>query len=156
MVEYRFFFIGMLRSVQSKDYIKVGYTVIGKGSFCHPIKFSLAAIEKGIELCRLRAHQTGQPFEQMMVSKKPFKKAYIQLFSSARVRSGSHKFGPLFLQTIRFFLHHFGHAFPGTLSPRFAQNSDHSGTGNGPNCVQLDDTIPLRSDSVIDRNAIGG
>ena len=96
----------------------------------------------------------GPTFEQMMVSNKPFKN--IQIFSSARVRSGSHKLGPLFLQTIRFFLHHLSHAFPGTLSPRFAQNSDHSGTGNGPNCVQLDDTIPLGSDSVIDRNAIGG
>ncbi|KAL3103284.1 hypothetical protein niasHS_002470 [Heterodera schachtii] len=42
---------GMLRSVQSKDYIK----------------FSLAAIEKGITLCRERALQTGRPFEQMML-----------------------------------------------------------------------------------------
>uniref|UniRef100_A0A183C3S3 SEC14-like protein 2 n=1 Tax=Globodera pallida TaxID=36090 RepID=A0A183C3S3_GLOPA len=42
---------GMLRSVQSKDYIK----------------FSLAAIEKGIALCRERAIQTGRPFEQMML-----------------------------------------------------------------------------------------
>ncbi|KAI6234517.1 SEC14-like protein 2 [Aphelenchoides fujianensis] len=42
---------GMVRSVQSKDYIK----------------FSLAAIEKGIELCNQRAAQTGRPFEQMML-----------------------------------------------------------------------------------------
>ncbi|KAI6203699.1 hypothetical protein M3Y94_00586800 [Aphelenchoides besseyi] len=42
---------GMLRSVQSKDYIK----------------FSLAAIEKGIQLCDERAKQTNRPFEQMML-----------------------------------------------------------------------------------------
>ncbi|CAD5208282.1 unnamed protein product [Bursaphelenchus xylophilus] len=42
---------GMLRSVESKDYIK----------------FSLAAIEKGIELCQERAKQTNRPFEQMML-----------------------------------------------------------------------------------------
>jgi hypothetical protein len=42
---------GMLRSVQSKDYIK----------------FSLAAIEKGIQLCDDRAKQTNRPFEQMML-----------------------------------------------------------------------------------------
>lgn len=42
---------GMLRSVQSKDYIK----------------YSLAAIEKGIMLCNDRAKQTGRPFEQMML-----------------------------------------------------------------------------------------
>ncbi|KAI1713587.1 CRAL/TRIO domain-containing protein [Ditylenchus destructor] len=42
---------GMLRSVQSKDYIK----------------FSLAAIEKGVKLCNDRAEQTGRTFEQMML-----------------------------------------------------------------------------------------
>nr|CAD2197588.1 unnamed protein product [Meloidogyne enterolobii] len=42
---------GMLRSVQSKDYIK----------------FSLAAIEKGIALCRQRAQESGLAFEQMML-----------------------------------------------------------------------------------------
>uniref|UniRef100_A0A1I8BXJ2 CRAL-TRIO domain-containing protein n=1 Tax=Meloidogyne hapla TaxID=6305 RepID=A0A1I8BXJ2_MELHA len=42
---------GMLRSVQSKDYIK----------------FSLAAIEKGITLCRQRAQESGLAFEQMML-----------------------------------------------------------------------------------------
>ncbi|KAF7632965.1 CRAL-TRIO domain-containing protein [Meloidogyne graminicola] len=42
---------GMLRSVQSKDYIK----------------FSLAAIEKGITLCRQRAQISGLAFEQMML-----------------------------------------------------------------------------------------
>ncbi|CAD5205843.1 unnamed protein product [Bursaphelenchus okinawaensis] len=42
---------GMLRSVESKDYIK----------------FSLAAIEKGIELCEERAKITNRPFEQMML-----------------------------------------------------------------------------------------
>jgi len=42
---------GMLRSVQSKDYIK----------------FSLAAIEKGIQLCQERAKLTGRAFEQMML-----------------------------------------------------------------------------------------
>ena len=40
----------MLRSVQSKDYIK----------------FSLAAIEKGITLCRQRAQESGLAFEQMV------------------------------------------------------------------------------------------
>lgn len=42
---------GMLRSVQSKDYIK----------------FSLCAIEKGIQLCSLRAKQTNRPFEQVLL-----------------------------------------------------------------------------------------
>lgn len=42
---------GMLRSVQSKDYIK----------------FSLAAIEKGVQICKERAKQTNRPFEQMML-----------------------------------------------------------------------------------------
>jgi len=47
---------GMLRSVQSKDYIK----------------FSLAAIEKGIALCRQRAHESGLAFEQMVKSETNF------------------------------------------------------------------------------------
>ncbi|TKR93584.1 hypothetical protein L596_008007 [Steinernema carpocapsae] len=42
---------GLLKSVQSRDYIK----------------YSLAAIEKGVELCRERANMTGRPFEQMML-----------------------------------------------------------------------------------------
>jgi|UniRef100_A0AC35FMH7 hypothetical protein len=42
---------GMLRSVESKDYIK----------------FSLAAIEKGLKLCNERAKQSGRAFEQMMI-----------------------------------------------------------------------------------------
>jgi hypothetical protein len=45
------FISGMLRSVQSKDYIK----------------FSLAAIEKGLKLCADRAKQTGRAFEQMLL-----------------------------------------------------------------------------------------
>uniref|UniRef100_A0A7E4W938 SEC14-like protein 2 n=1 Tax=Panagrellus redivivus TaxID=6233 RepID=A0A7E4W938_PANRE len=42
---------GMLRSVESKDYIK----------------FSLAAIEKGLKLCTERAKHSGRAFEQMML-----------------------------------------------------------------------------------------
>jgi hypothetical protein len=42
---------GMLRSVESKDYIK----------------FSLAAIEKGLKLCSDHAKQSGRAFEQMML-----------------------------------------------------------------------------------------
>ncbi|WKX89367.1 hypothetical protein Q1695_008763 [Nippostrongylus brasiliensis] len=42
---------GMLKSVASLDYIK----------------FSLAAIEKGLQLCAQKAKQTGRPFEQMML-----------------------------------------------------------------------------------------
>uniref|UniRef100_A0AC34RC78 SEC14-like protein 2 n=1 Tax=Panagrolaimus sp. JU765 TaxID=591449 RepID=A0AC34RC78_9BILA len=42
---------GMLRSVESKDYIK----------------FSLAAIEKGLKLCNERSKITGKAFEQMML-----------------------------------------------------------------------------------------
>ncbi|GMT00082.1 hypothetical protein PENTCL1PPCAC_22256 [Pristionchus entomophagus] len=42
---------GMLKSVATADYIK----------------FSLVAIEKGIQLCEERAKQTGKPFEQMML-----------------------------------------------------------------------------------------
>lgn len=41
----------MLRSAESKDYIK----------------FSLAAIEKGLKLCNERAKTTGKAFEQMML-----------------------------------------------------------------------------------------
>lgn len=42
---------GILRSIQSKDYIK----------------FSLTAIEKGIKLCQESAFLVGRPFEQMML-----------------------------------------------------------------------------------------
>jgi len=42
---------GMLRSVESKDYIK----------------FSLAAIEKGLKLCAERAKHSGKAFETMML-----------------------------------------------------------------------------------------
>uniref|UniRef100_A0A914WA98 SEC14-like protein 2 n=2 Tax=Plectus sambesii TaxID=2011161 RepID=A0A914WA98_9BILA len=42
---------GMLKSVQAQDYIK----------------FSLAAIERGVELCEERAGKTNAPFEQMML-----------------------------------------------------------------------------------------
>ncbi|VDK43021.1 unnamed protein product [Anisakis simplex] len=42
---------GMLRSVQSSDYIK----------------YSLAAIERGMKLCDEKCKETGHPFEQMML-----------------------------------------------------------------------------------------
>ncbi|CAD6184208.1 unnamed protein product [Caenorhabditis auriculariae] len=42
---------GLLKSVASLDYIK----------------FSLAAIEKGLKLCEQKAQESGKPFEQMMV-----------------------------------------------------------------------------------------
>ncbi|CAI4225201.1 unnamed protein product [Auanema sp. JU1783] len=42
---------GLVKSVASLDYIK----------------FSLMAIEKGLQLCEMRAKQTGRPFEQMML-----------------------------------------------------------------------------------------
>jgi len=56
----------MLRSVQSKDYIK----------------FSLAAIEKGIALCRQRAQESGLAFEQMVKSENNLWFEEIRIFNN--------------------------------------------------------------------------
>ncbi len=98
---------GMLKSVASIDYIK----------------FSLVAIEKGLELCNERAQQVSISlisFLNQRISDRSSLRA-----NDACLRLGPHQFCSLLLSTIRLEFHDTRHSIPGTLSFGSEKNSHH-------------------------------